>query len=320
MTPAAPPALVRACRRVGAEIPRWTQGTGGNLSVKAGTALWIKASGVRLDAVGARGGPEGLARLDREGFLGAAEAVAGASDREQAYAAALARWTVPGEGLGRPSMEAGFHALLDAAWVLHFHSIASVIMAELAVREPRAFEALWAGLTSLGCAVVPPVPPGAELMPAVGALRGRDVLLLRNHGVLLQGDDPDRLLDAWSDVERAFLSARGVEGVLARLRAPVAELVGAVSSGPLRLYFPDAAVFLDRVRGVLEPAGERDGEPCFRLVARALEADRDATEIWLATRLLHEAMPDLAELPAEIAGTVGSLPLERLRRAARSDR
>lgn len=55
-------ALADLCRAAGRRVPQWTQGTGGNISVKdEDGALWIKASGLRLDQVGARGGLEGTA-------------------------------------------------------------------------------------------------------------------------------------------------------------------------------------------------------------------------------------------------------------------
>ena len=50
----------------------------------------------------------------------------------------LANCAVAGEGLGRPSMETGFHALLDGRWVLHLHSLAQVQTANLAAGQPIA--------------------------------------------------------------------------------------------------------------------------------------------------------------------------------------
>ena len=40
--------LVDLCKFVGSQTPHWVQGAGGNISVKDGSHLYIKASGIRL--------------------------------------------------------------------------------------------------------------------------------------------------------------------------------------------------------------------------------------------------------------------------------
>jgi len=77
----------------------------------------------------------------------------------------------------------------------------------------------------------------------------------------------------------------------------------------LKLYFPDTAVFLERLHAGLRREGAG-------FVLREGGADQDVEEIWLATVLLQRARPGLAELPAAIAETVASLPTERFRRGA----
>jgi ribulose-5-phosphate 4-epimerase/fuculose-1-phosphate aldolase len=318
---AAPGELVRACRRVGAEVPCWTQGPGSNLSVKvraeAGDLLWIKASGERLDAVGAGGGSRGLAALDRDAFVAREPCLRRTDDPEQAYAAELRRSTIAGPELGRPSMEAGLHALLPAPWVLHFHAVAAVLMAHEAARDARRFDAFWASVTPLRVAQVHQVGPGLELMGAVRERPAADVFLLHNHGVVLQGPDPSEALDAWAAIERRFLEAYGYRAIADRLGAPARTVAAGLGRpAPLRLYFPDSAVFLERLRGVLEPAGEAGGEPQWLLAPGAWDADRDAAELWLATVLLLEACPELGELSDPIARRIAALPLEQLRRAS----
>ncbi len=318
-----PAELVRACRRVGGEVPCWTQGAGSNLSVKApdagGEILWIKASGERLAAVGHDGGARGLAALRRAAFLAREADLGRATDPEQAYAEELRRATIAGAGFGRPSMESGFHALLPGAWVLHFHSIAAVLMCHEAVRDACRFSDLWGGTTELRVAHVAHARPGLELMRAIRESPGADVFLLRNHGVVLQGPDASGLLDAWGAIERRFLEAYGYGAVVERMGVPTDVLATRLTEpAPLRLFFPDSAVFLDRLQRVLELAGKVGGEPLWRLAPGAWDADRDAAEIWLATLVLHEACPGLGELPDDIARSVAGLPLEQLRRGAGS--
>lgn len=80
--------------------------------------------------------------------------------------------------------------------------------------------------------------------------------------------------------------------------------------GPLKIYFPDTAVFLDRLRAVLLP---KNG--AFALAGSAWETDLDAAEIFWATQLLFEARPSLAELPSRITGSLAEMPTEAHRRA-----
>jgi Class II Aldolase and Adducin N-terminal domain len=57
--------LSSLCQQVGAGVPWWTQGAGGNISIKEKDRLWIKATGSRLDGVTLR---EGIAQVDLSWF------------------------------------------------------------------------------------------------------------------------------------------------------------------------------------------------------------------------------------------------------------
>jgi ribulose-5-phosphate 4-epimerase/fuculose-1-phosphate aldolase len=315
-------ALVAMCRAMGRRVPTWTQGTGGNVSVKADGGdplLWIKASGARLDQVDTGYGLGSVAAVRLRAFAEGIEALGRAADPEQAYAALLANCAVTADGLGRPSMETGFHALLGSRWVLHLHSLAALLMVHEAFRDEQRFLRWWPTASPARHQIVRAQRPGPELMESVRALPSADVYLLENHGVILQGDDGAQALGQWERVERRFLAEWGYARLLEWWDLPLEVLREKVgSAAPLRIFFPDTAVFLDRLRRLLVPAGTCDGEPLWRLEPRAwLEAghgDRDVAEIWLAQQLLLGACAGLAELPEKIAATVANLPLELLRR------
>jgi ribulose-5-phosphate 4-epimerase/fuculose-1-phosphate aldolase len=320
-------ALVAICRAAGRRVPMWTQGTGGNLSVKAGggdSVLWIKASGVRLDQVGAEGGLGGIAKVRLSSFVAGAQALSRAEDPEQAYAALLASCSLAGEGLGQPSMETGFHALLPGRWVLHLHSLAALLMVHEAFRDEERFRLWWAAASGLRHQILKAEKPGWELMDRIRALPSADVYLLENHGVILQAENGAEALDHWQDLEGRFLAEWGHRQLLEWSNLPAEALREKVDpAGPLRIFFPDTAVFLDRLQGVLVPAGSRDGEPLWQLAPQAWREpghrERDVAEIWLAQQLLLSTCAGLSELPERIAATVASLPLELLRRGVQGN-
>ncbi|MGQ0503682.1 MAG: class II aldolase/adducin family protein, partial [Myxococcaceae bacterium] len=129
--------LAQACHAVGQRIPYWTQGAGGNLSVKDGDALFIKASGLRLDSVSPERGVAEVSLAEARERLGALSVEDPRA--EEAYAAALAPRVA---GAPRASMETGMHVWLPERWVSHFHSLPALLMAGAHAREPARF-ATW---------------------------------------------------------------------------------------------------------------------------------------------------------------------------------
>ena len=312
--------LIALCREAGRRVPMWTQGTGSNASVKAGDRnelLWIKASGMRLDQVGGEGGAPGIACVQLQPFLEGAAAIGRAGDPERAYATLLQSCTVAAGGLGRPSMESGFHALLPGRWVVHLHSLAALLMVHDSLRDPQRFWIWWRAATPLEARILKAEKPGFELMESIRALPRADLYLLENHGVILQAEEGAEALAHWAELERRFLGDWGYAQLLEWSELSAEALRNKVEPGaPLRIFFPDTAVFLDRLRAALVPAGTRRGEPLwqFRPQAGSVPGERDVAEIWLAQQLLLSARADLAELPEQIAATVANLPLELFRR------
>lgn len=302
------------CQRIGRRVPVWTQGAGGNVSRKTGDGiLWIKASGMRLDAVSES---EGLAQAKLDSLVRRLGAIAGEGEKaEHDYARALADESRAGPGLGRLSMEAGFHALLPSQWVIHFHALTALLMAREAGRnEPRMRE--WLSRSSRRqVEFLPATMPGLELSRAVARVSHAKIFVLANHGVILHAAD-ESILDEWSELERAFCQAWGFEE-LDRLLAAMDVLTEARASHgdtpcPLRYYFPDSAVFAERLMAALTPAEEGTR----RLSASAWSQARDIAEIWLATQTLYTLEPGLSGLPDEIAARVAGLPTELWRRGA----
>ncbi|MBI1860392.1 MAG: class II aldolase/adducin family protein [Deltaproteobacteria bacterium] len=293
MAPSSQSQLIAVCQKIGSEIPRWTQGAGGNVSVKEDGLLWIKATGVRLDSVSHH---FGLAEVDQQRLE--CGLVALPDGDEEGY-----RSVVQGAArVGRPSMETGFHALSPARWVMHFHSLPAILMFQRFLTDPKAVTA-WARHQPLSMAWVGIKTPGLELSRTLEKTRA-EVVVLQNHGVVIQcfEDTPLERLATFREMEEDFCAFWGYGQNRKEMRP-------ALRAVPLKAYFPDVAVFQDRILGVVEVSG-----PYFRLRTQAESIDRDAVEIFEAIQWLYRECPLLTELPIAMATKLPELPFEKLRR------
>lgn len=196
----------------------YVQGGGGNTSVKLpGGLMAIKASGYCLSDVTAESGYAVLDGAALRQFYETHEA-ADFTDAEQAGAACCREHTKTIEGLPalRPSVEAGFHSLLDT-FVCHTHSV----YANLAccARSCRAIaERAFAG-ADYAWGWVPYTDPGAHLTFAVRdelrrvqAQSGRRpaVILMQNHGIIVHDDDERRCLAIHKDANERVAQQFGL--------------------------------------------------------------------------------------------------------------
>ncbi|PRY93101.1 rhamnose utilization protein RhaD (predicted bifunctional aldolase and dehydrogenase) [Hasllibacter halocynthiae] len=237
-------ALRRLAARIGAD-PLQIQGPGGNVSLKEGGRLIVKASGTRLaDALGR----DVFAELDRKAVLDAYRAGA----------------DIVSDG-PRPSIETSFHALIPHQVVIHTHSVNA--LAHLICSEGRA-KALQK-TAHLGAALVPYAMPGLPLTAAIEAAgAGASVHLLSNHGLVVGADTVAGAARLLAAVERALriapapaatidpdddpspACAAGWRRRASALAAPLARARAAAGA-----YWPDAAVFLGpRVDATSRPA------------------------------------------------------------------
>jgi len=276
-------AFFRICGMIGARAPIWVQGAGGNVSRKHSGRLLIKASGCRLDRVGEAG-----TWVDCDDSALRSGILDGSISTEQDYAEAVAKMT-RGKSAARASMETGFHSILPGEWVMHFHPILALLMAE----RPD-----WT--RQRGIHVPEYLTPGLTLSRALAAHAQARVIVLRNHGVILQGSDPEELLAEWTRLEQDFLDSFQLK--IAGMSSDVI--------GPLRVYFPDTAVFLDELKKALVSAGQG-----YRLgVVPSGDRGRAVEELWLATQQLAQLHPGLEEIAADEAARLAGLPLEQYRR------
>ncbi len=192
----APALLARAGRSAGSG-PDLTQGAGGNVSLKtAGGRMLIKASGARLRDVS----PSSGWALTDSGLIAGRLRRGPAGEDELSDLIRSA--TIPVEGLpaAKPSIETGFHSLLNSA-VVHVHSAYANVLnmsEEGASAAARLFP---------GAVLVPYRSPGAQLCSAI-AVHARpseeQVFFLAGHGLAVSHPDVDGALALNGSVNSAI--------------------------------------------------------------------------------------------------------------------
>lgn len=300
--------LSQLCELVGDKVPTWTQGAGGNISIKENNSLWIKATGFRLDAVKTT---SGIAQVE---FKKMAQVLDSAdwseSQAEQKYADLIKDTTLLGPGLGRASMETGFHARLSQKYVLHFHSLVSLLFCHEFKKNPSKATQWLNSQTDLKWIMIEPCRPGWVLSKKV--FGNAAIYFLESHGIILQAIDAT-VLQQWAQIEKSFCrDFNYVElGELLISKPNFDELFKKYANKaiPFKCYFPDVAVFEERLKAVLE----KEDSGLFFFPSHAVKQDRDMAELWLATQLLYQFCPKFEEIPQEIANVVKDLPTEKLR-------
>lgn len=179
--------LLQAVRAIGSN-PANTQGGGGNISIKLSDNLMaVKASGLRFDELTEHKGFVGIDyRAVSDYFLNLLE-LNKLSTEEGVYEDLLQRNQLPLSGYPdtdlKPSMETGFHALLNTV-VIHTHSVyVNILTCSLAGKN--ILSALFPD-----AAYIPYTTPGTELTQAIRlATRHKDcsIFFLENHGLIISG-------------------------------------------------------------------------------------------------------------------------------------
>lgn len=302
--------LRQVSQQIAKRTPFWVQGAGGNTSWKDGTHLWIKSSGKRLDQISQ---PLGLAGVHMEPARQEFQELRKLGDFETGYSQMIEKNRVKDSKLGRPSMETGFHLLLPRQWVFHFHALSSLL---LDVEKDDAQVKQMMATSNLKFRFLDSFQPGFVLSEAVAKDPNYDVFVLKNHGIILHSETSD-IVSKWSQFEIPFMRAKfGEEGLQFRDMGwlEIIDTLG-TSKGPMKIYFPDTAVFMKDLKRILKPVGDEFELPdnAEGLAIEDVKA-RNLIEIWAATLVLHHLNSKLPEVPREISETVADLPTEKFRR------
>lgn len=299
--------LIDFSRQIARMTPIWTQGAGSNISEKTTSEnLWIKSSGTRLDQVSSTTGLVELNYIHLRKQIGQISSES-ESTREIRYSDCIKTSQVSEAKTGRPSMEAGFHALAKEKWVLHFHSLPAIIMGFLyfSSRDSK----IKSFFEKFKLSFVPLVKPGWELSLKLIAIK-EGFYILESHGLIVSSND-FAVLNQWDKIEDEFLNQFGYTE-LAKIKQKIAkgELTdwSPFKSGPLKFYFPDMAIYYRQLQPHLV-------ESKYGVYELSDDAPLDTKEVWWATQILNQTEPKLQEIPSSMLQEITQLPTEKIRQS-----
>jgi rhamnose utilization protein RhaD (predicted bifunctional aldolase and dehydrogenase) len=191
------------------------QGGGGNISVKQDDGnMFVKASGFRVREAGENSGWVLLAFAPIREYYNRSDFTGGLLGESEASKFILGNLvSSAGEGT-RPSIEAGFHAVIPEKWIIHSHSVyanfltcsheGESLMKKIA--ETEKWDTLW----------VPYTHPGHHLARAIAeALKTREkapsVYFLENHGLIVTGGSSKEVLQLHEAVNEILRERYGGE-------------------------------------------------------------------------------------------------------------
>ena len=197
------------------------QHTGGNISVKTGDHMFIKASGYKMKDVSRVNGYS----IVRPGMM------KGITTSEGYDALFESDVFFTGK---RPSMEVGLHALLNK-YTIHLHPI--YLTAILCLANVR--EVLQEVYSSYEYTYVPYVAPGYSLFKALERLNEKpNIIFLQNHGVVISSDSKEEALALVKDIT--------YKAEMYLYEFKTFTLAFAKEKKSEHFYFPDAVVFSDK--------------------------------------------------------------------------
>lgn len=295
---------------IGNKIPVWTQAQGSNLSLKDESlnVMFIKPSGYRLDQVTTVKDLVALELNSLRKGLTPLFGVGGGPANEETYAKTINDSKTDKDSLLRPSMETGFHLALSRKYVFHFHSLAAIVMSFYYETQKEKMVEFLKSKTGLSYAFVDYATPGLELTQLLRANADKNIVFLKNHGVILNFDNTN-FIHLWESVEREFCENFLGNQKLTEFRMgdPLPELETGV---PLKILFPDFAVFLQRLSKCLI---RKESSDLWVFNPVLVASEKDMYEVWVAYVLLYASCSRLEVLDDSEVGKLSNLPTEKFR-------
>lgn len=217
--------FIKLSRALGRRVD-FVQGAGGNVSVKIGDKMFIKASGWRLADISHK---NGLAIVDYKKI------------------ARSKNFNFSDYPATRPSMEAGFHSFLRK-YVVHTHSIYSNLVA-CAVNGEKIWQeiccdnkwrAVWIDYQN----------PGEFLAAAIKKELRKfkrqfkitpEIILLQNHGLIIHGDNLERVFNLHNVIQEEIQRFFNIKKLKFQKKFKFSKL--SVTNFQKNILFPDQVVF-----------------------------------------------------------------------------
>lgn len=201
------------------------QHTGGNISVKIGDHMFIKASGVEMKSVSRVNGYSIVRPAMMKGIT--------SSGKYDALFESELFYTGK-----RPSMEVALHALLKK-YTVHLHPICLTALLCLDNSE----EVIKRVYGKYNYNYIPYTTPGYSLFKAVERLRSiPDIIFLQNHGVVITSDSREEALVLTADI--AYQAQKYLQNQILSFRTFTLDFAKEKKSP--YYYFPDAVIFSDK--------------------------------------------------------------------------
>lgn len=262
-------AFRRLAARIGQDILK-TQGAGGNVSIKRGGVMWIKASGTWLAHAADR---DIMVPVEIAPLVAALRQ--GDPRAEQATDFVLADRNL---SQLRPSIETSVHAVLPQTLVAHFHCVSTIALSVITSRE-EVLATRMARVPDLNWAAIPYRRPGTPLAIEIEKVAAQrpDVLVLFNHGLVVCAETVDELaarierVCAALSVSAAAMPAVDMDGLAAlaensnyRPASDVGSHATALSAAAVELasggsLYPDHVIFLGAELGLCEEGQSLSG-------------------------------------------------------------
>jgi rhamnose utilization protein RhaD (predicted bifunctional aldolase and dehydrogenase) len=178
----------------------YVKGGGGNSSAKTADTIWVKPSGSTMGTITA----ERFVELDRAAINKMDDvSVTGDVKEREASAKNIMAAAVKPCSQGRPSVEAPLHNLFNATYVIHTHPVLVNGMTCARAGETvcsRLFpDALWMDYIDPGITLYQKV---RDKVTEYEQKNGHqpEVIFLKNHGVFVAGDTPEKIEDIYEDI------------------------------------------------------------------------------------------------------------------------
>ena len=248
----------------------YTQGGGGNTSVKKDGVMLIKASGYRLVDITKKTAFVAVDKEKIENYYQSVDlAVKKDYEKESAEISKSSVIAMDGIETLRPSVEVGFHAILKK-YVIHTHSVYANIITCIVEGEAIA-EKLFSD-KDFGYIFMPYINPGFELTLAMKTKienyvkeKGKfpEVIFMKNHGLVVTADyiervkaintDVNETIRKYFDIEDTFRSVE-LEEIDGGYRSNTKTIVEFVSKNGLtkalldeKPLYPDQLVYLNNI-------------------------------------------------------------------------
>lgn len=201
------------------------QHTGGNISVKTGDHMFIKASGFKMKDVSRVNGYSIVRPSMMKNII--------SSEKYDALFESDLFYTGK-----RPSMEVGLHALLNK-YTIHLHPV--YLTAILCLDNPEKY--LQELYSAYDYAYIPYTTPGYSLFKALKQLNNKpEIIFLQNHGLIITSDSKERALNLVKETtHKAEIYLNAFKSFA---------LAFAKEEKSRYYYFPDAIIFSDKKQNI----------------------------------------------------------------------